>query len=122
MSEASAAVPSPKKSEGSPYAEKIAVLEGKLEGTRKVLKDKKSKMPMPTVAFAAIPAAFGAGLYYFSPSFTMSASKDREEPKRSLMKVGLWTVILTVITFMCLYAYVYFTGNGTGPVSYLIKA
>ena len=95
----------------SNYEEKIDQLQKKITDLSKKTEKGKCFSTMTICVAVVIPLFVWAILYFAQPSFVQT--KDGIKYTRSNKKVLLWTTVLTLLIWTCIYAYTYYKNNSS---------
>jgi len=91
------------------YRDKVKALQLELEKAEKSL-NAESCFSTTYIIAAIIPIVIGFALYMLSPKWVMSAEKNMK-PTISYGKIGIWTAVITIILWGCLYGYTTYMGS-----------
>ena len=92
------------------YKEKVKELQAKIEGETKKFEDKEKCFPTMMVMAIAIPIIVWLILYFLQFKFVKKVEAGKEV--RDNTKIFYWTVVITLLAWVGLYAYTYYWGTG----------
>lgn len=93
------------------FRDKVKQLEAELAKAQNSI-NSESCISGATILVTVSPIVIALALYLIRPWFV--EEKDGDKSERSLKKTVMWTVILTLVTWGCIYGYSAYTGGATG--------
>ena len=93
------------------FRDKVRQLEQELQQATASI-NSESCMSMTMIISAVVPVVVFLGLYLAAPSVGFLSEEDTGEKKRSMKKVIMWTVGITLLAWGCIYGYNAYKGSG----------
>jgi amino acid transporter len=98
------------------YRDKVKQLESELQQAMSTVNTHNSEscLSMTMIIGCAVPIIVFLGFYVASPSIVTEENEETGKPERSLKKVLLWTTLITLIMWSCIYGYNAYKGGSVG--------
>lgn len=97
----------------SDFRDKVRQLEAELTKAQNSI-NSESCISGTTILVTVSPIVIALALYLIRPWFV--EEKDGDKSERSLKKTVMWTVILTLVTWGCIYGYSVYTNGAASTL------
>jgi len=88
------------------FHEKVEQLQEELSKAQTSLTAEKKCIPVNMIAAGATPFLICTVLFFLSPKFVKV--RDGDKYNRSMKKVLTWTILLSILVWVCIYLFTYY--------------